>query len=225
MGFGPPHILGVYGFTLSKGVHWDLGSLTYMCHPFLLAEAEKEDAGGTQHQDAEHEAAPSRERGPHHRECCPREGEAGLGDWGTPHNGVPPASPHPTVLQEESCQAKRSPSSPQGGPKKRSAFGDLTNVSAALWGGGCAALLRAPRGSLPPFFFFPLCLPRSPTPKPGSQEPGGGGEEGWGEIRPPQGAEGPRCQEQRSQPEKVSTQVRWGWGGRPLRPWGGDFLG
>lgn len=131
LGFGPPHILGVYGFTLSRGVHWDLGSLTYMCHPFLLAEAEKEDAGGTQHQDAEHEAAPSRERGPHHRECCPREGEAGLGDWGTPHNGVPPASPHPTVLQEESCQAKRSPSSPQGGPKKRSAFGDLTNVSAA----------------------------------------------------------------------------------------------
>uniref|UniRef100_A0A493SX48 Uncharacterized protein n=1 Tax=Anas platyrhynchos platyrhynchos TaxID=8840 RepID=A0A493SX48_ANAPP len=114
---------------------------------------------------------------------------------------------------------------PRGGPKKRSAFGDLTNVSAALWGGGCAALLRAPRGSLPPFFFFPPCLPRSPTPKPGSQEPGGGGEEGWGEIRPPQGAEGPRCQEQRSQPEKVSTQVRWGWGGRPLRPWGGGFLG
>lgn len=75
---------------------------------------------------------------------------------------MPPASPHPTVLQEESCQAKRSPSSPQGGPKKRSAFGDLTNVSAALWGGGCAALLRAPRGSLPPFFFFPsafLALP------------------------------------------------------------------
>lgn len=132
LGFGPPHILGVYGFTLSRGVHWDLGFLTYMCHPFLLAEAEKEDAGGTQHQDAEHEAAPSRERGPHHRECCPREGEAGLGGWGgTPHNGVPPASPHPTVLQEESCQAKRSPSSPQGGPKKRSAFGDLTNVSAA----------------------------------------------------------------------------------------------
>ncbi|NXG32622.1 CCNB3 protein, partial [Dromaius novaehollandiae] len=30
--------------------------------------------------------------------------------------------------QEESCQAKRSPSSPQGGPKKRSAFGDITNA-------------------------------------------------------------------------------------------------
>ncbi|KAI6078409.1 G2/mitotic-specific cyclin-B3 [Aix galericulata] len=30
--------------------------------------------------------------------------------------------------KEESCQAKRSPSSPQGGPKKRSAFGDLTNA-------------------------------------------------------------------------------------------------
>ncbi|XP_035180749.1 G2/mitotic-specific cyclin-B3-like [Oxyura jamaicensis] len=30
--------------------------------------------------------------------------------------------------KEESCQAKRSPSSPQGGPKKRSAFVDLTNA-------------------------------------------------------------------------------------------------
>ncbi|NWS46561.1 CCNB3 protein, partial [Probosciger aterrimus] len=29
--------------------------------------------------------------------------------------------------KEESCQAKRSPSSPQGAPKKRSAFGDITN--------------------------------------------------------------------------------------------------
>ncbi|NXJ69374.1 CCNB3 protein, partial [Rostratula benghalensis] len=30
--------------------------------------------------------------------------------------------------KEENCQAKRSPSSPQGGPKKRSAFGDITNA-------------------------------------------------------------------------------------------------
>ncbi|NWU58576.1 CCNB3 protein, partial [Dromas ardeola] len=30
--------------------------------------------------------------------------------------------------KEECCQAKRSPSSPQGGPKKRSAFGDITNA-------------------------------------------------------------------------------------------------
>ncbi|KAM6252193.1 G2/mitotic-specific cyclin-B3 isoform 3-T4 [Spheniscus humboldti] len=30
--------------------------------------------------------------------------------------------------KDESCQAKRSPSSPQGGPKKRSAFGDITNA-------------------------------------------------------------------------------------------------
>uniref|UniRef100_A0A8C8SZP9 G2/mitotic-specific cyclin-B3 n=1 Tax=Pelusios castaneus TaxID=367368 RepID=A0A8C8SZP9_9SAUR len=30
--------------------------------------------------------------------------------------------------KEESCQAKRSPSSPQGAPKKRSAFGDITNA-------------------------------------------------------------------------------------------------
>ncbi|KFW94274.1 G2/mitotic-specific cyclin-B3, partial [Phalacrocorax carbo] len=34
--------------------------------------------------------------------------------------------------QEESSQAKRSPSSPQGGPKKRSAFGDITNVSSSV---------------------------------------------------------------------------------------------
>ncbi|NWX97361.1 CCNB3 protein, partial [Nothoprocta ornata] len=39
-----------------------------------------------------------------------------------------PAAPHASPLQEESCQAKRSPSSPQGGPKKRSAFGDITNA-------------------------------------------------------------------------------------------------
>lgn len=70
---------------------------------------------------------------------------------GGPRSGVPPAPPHPALLQEESCQAKRSPSSPQGGPKKRSAFGDLTNVSASLWGGGCAALLAAPQGSPHPF--------------------------------------------------------------------------
>ncbi|KFQ19959.1 G2/mitotic-specific cyclin-B3, partial [Mesitornis unicolor] len=30
--------------------------------------------------------------------------------------------------KEENSQAKRSPSSPQGGPKKRSAFGDITNA-------------------------------------------------------------------------------------------------
>lgn len=34
-------------------------------------------------------------------------------------------------------QAKRSPSSPQGAPKKRSAFGDITNVSwGSVQGGG-----------------------------------------------------------------------------------------
>ncbi|NXS13180.1 CCNB3 protein, partial [Neodrepanis coruscans] len=30
--------------------------------------------------------------------------------------------------KEENCYAKRSSSSPQGGPKKRSAFGDITNA-------------------------------------------------------------------------------------------------
>ncbi|XP_050757798.1 G2/mitotic-specific cyclin-B3 isoform X1 [Gymnogyps californianus] len=38
------------------------------------------------------------------------------------------ANPEKPLLQEEGCQAKRSPSSPQGGPKKRSAFGDITNA-------------------------------------------------------------------------------------------------
>ncbi|XP_048815727.1 G2/mitotic-specific cyclin-B3 [Lagopus muta] len=46
----------------------------------------------------------------------------------------PRASKAPSVTEnvpqekEEGCQAKRSPSSPQGGPKKRSAFGDITNA-------------------------------------------------------------------------------------------------
>uniref|UniRef100_A0A8C3J4I6 Uncharacterized protein n=1 Tax=Calidris pygmaea TaxID=425635 RepID=A0A8C3J4I6_9CHAR len=47
--------------------------------------------------------------------------------------GCFPRAPGPTrARQGESCQAKRSPSSPQGGPKKRSAFGDITNVSASV---------------------------------------------------------------------------------------------
>ncbi|XP_062440766.1 G2/mitotic-specific cyclin-B3 [Rhea pennata] len=46
----------------------------------------------------------------------PRAGKAGS----VTENGKPE--------KEESCQAKRSPSSPQGGPKKRSAFGDITNA-------------------------------------------------------------------------------------------------
>ncbi|NWX22585.1 CCNB3 protein, partial [Aegotheles bennettii] len=41
---------------------------------------------------------------------------------------VGPATENPNLGKEESCQAKRSPSSPQGGPKKRSAFGDITNA-------------------------------------------------------------------------------------------------
>ncbi|NXW22022.1 CCNB3 protein, partial [Circaetus pectoralis] len=41
---------------------------------------------------------------------------------------VGPAAANPNPEKEESCQAKRSPSSPQGGPKKRSAFGDITNA-------------------------------------------------------------------------------------------------
>ncbi|NWH76469.1 CCNB3 protein, partial [Piaya cayana] len=39
-----------------------------------------------------------------------------------------PAAENINPEKEESCQAKRSLSSPQGGPKKRSAFGDLTNA-------------------------------------------------------------------------------------------------
>ncbi|XP_068008318.1 G2/mitotic-specific cyclin-B3 isoform X1 [Melanerpes formicivorus] len=39
-----------------------------------------------------------------------------------------PATENVNPEKEESCQAKRSPSSPQGGPKKRSAFGDITNA-------------------------------------------------------------------------------------------------
>uniref|UniRef100_A0A8C6K078 G2/mitotic-specific cyclin-B3 n=1 Tax=Melopsittacus undulatus TaxID=13146 RepID=A0A8C6K078_MELUD len=38
-----------------------------------------------------------------------------------------PAAENANPEKEESCQAKRSPSSPQGAPKKRSAFGDITN--------------------------------------------------------------------------------------------------
>ncbi|NXC21348.1 CCNB3 protein, partial [Corythaeola cristata] len=41
---------------------------------------------------------------------------------------VGPAAENAKPEKEESCQAKRSPSSPQGGPKKRSAFGDITNA-------------------------------------------------------------------------------------------------
>ncbi|NXJ00171.1 CCNB3 protein, partial [Psophia crepitans] len=41
---------------------------------------------------------------------------------------VGPAAQNANPEKEESCQAKRSPSSPQGGPKKRSAFGDITNA-------------------------------------------------------------------------------------------------
>ncbi|KAM6300086.1 G2/mitotic-specific cyclin-B3 [Aegotheles albertisi] len=41
---------------------------------------------------------------------------------------VGPATENSNLGKEESCQAKRSPSSPQGGPKKRSAFGDITNA-------------------------------------------------------------------------------------------------
>ncbi|XP_009902624.2 G2/mitotic-specific cyclin-B3 [Dryobates pubescens] len=41
---------------------------------------------------------------------------------------VAPATENVNPEKEESCQAKRSPSSPQGGPKKRSAFGDITNA-------------------------------------------------------------------------------------------------
>ncbi|NXA23299.1 CCNB3 protein, partial [Ibidorhyncha struthersii] len=42
--------------------------------------------------------------------------------------GVGAAAENANPEKEESSQAKRSPSSPQGGPKKRSAFGDITNA-------------------------------------------------------------------------------------------------
>ncbi|XP_066189914.1 G2/mitotic-specific cyclin-B3 isoform X4 [Sylvia atricapilla] len=41
---------------------------------------------------------------------------------------VGPAAENVDPEKEESCHAKRSSSSPQGGPKKRSAFGDITNA-------------------------------------------------------------------------------------------------
>ncbi|XP_016153861.1 PREDICTED: G2/mitotic-specific cyclin-B3-like isoform X1 [Ficedula albicollis] len=41
---------------------------------------------------------------------------------------VGPATENVDPEKEESCHAKRSSSSPQGGPKKRSAFGDITNA-------------------------------------------------------------------------------------------------
>ncbi|KAF1645626.1 G2/mitotic-specific cyclin-B3, partial [Eudyptes chrysocome] len=41
---------------------------------------------------------------------------------------VSSAAENANAEKDESCQAKRSPSSPQGGPKKRSAFGDITNA-------------------------------------------------------------------------------------------------
>ncbi|NXL26952.1 CCNB3 protein, partial [Glaucidium brasilianum] len=41
---------------------------------------------------------------------------------------VGPATENTDPEKEESSQNKRSPSSPQGGPKKRSAFGDITNA-------------------------------------------------------------------------------------------------
>ncbi|NXU68148.1 CCNB3 protein, partial [Horornis vulcanius] len=41
---------------------------------------------------------------------------------------VGPAAENVDPEKEECCHAKRSSSSPQGGPKKRSAFGDITNA-------------------------------------------------------------------------------------------------
>ncbi|NWV59746.1 CCNB3 protein, partial [Malurus elegans] len=41
---------------------------------------------------------------------------------------VGPAAENVDPEKEESCHTKRSSSSPQGGPKKRSAFGDITNA-------------------------------------------------------------------------------------------------
>lgn len=46
-----------------------------------------------------------------------------------PINKVPGVENHRPETQEDATQSKRSPSSPQGGPKKRSAFGDLTNAN------------------------------------------------------------------------------------------------
>lgn len=117
--------------------------------PSLLAEAEEEDAGGTQQQGTEQQAAPSQQGALRYRECPPREGMAvGYGGRGGSLRAAPgPASP--AVLQEEGCQAKRSPSSPQGGPKKRSAFGDITNVSALL----CSQPLPHERRSASPYLF------------------------------------------------------------------------
>nr|XP_056715588.1 G2/mitotic-specific cyclin-B3 [Euleptes europaea] len=45
-----------------------------------------------------------------------------------PYTSRAPAVENAQAKKEESCQAKRSPSSPQGAPKKRSAFGDITNA-------------------------------------------------------------------------------------------------
>ncbi|XP_054852528.1 G2/mitotic-specific cyclin-B3 isoform X2 [Eublepharis macularius] len=45
-----------------------------------------------------------------------------------PCPGRVPAVENAQAKKEESSQAKRSPSSPQGAPKKRSAFGDITNA-------------------------------------------------------------------------------------------------
>lgn len=128
--------------------------------PSLLAEAEEEDAGGTQQQGTEQQAAPSQQGALRYRECPPREGMAvGYGGRGGSLRAAPgPASP--AVLQEEGCQAKRSPSSPQGGPKKRSAFGDITNVSALL----CSQPLPHERRSASPYLFATFSS-LSPPPK------------------------------------------------------------
>ncbi|XP_060105642.1 G2/mitotic-specific cyclin-B3 [Heteronotia binoei] len=52
--------------------------------------------------------------------------------------------------KEESSQTKRSPSSPQGAPKKRSAFGDITNAQHILGKKGTAkaASKKVPKGSV-----------------------------------------------------------------------------
>ncbi|XP_015264419.1 PREDICTED: G2/mitotic-specific cyclin-B3 [Gekko japonicus] len=70
-----------------------------------------------------------------------------------PCPGRAPAVENAQAKKEESSQAKRSPSSPQGAPKKRSAFGDITNAHKTQHILGKketakAASKKAPKGSV-----------------------------------------------------------------------------
>lgn len=163
LGFGPPHILGVYGFTLSRGVHWDLGSLTYMCPPFCSQRPRKRMPVARNAKTLSTKQLRTGKGAPVTENVAPEKVRPGWETGGTPSQRGAPCVPSPYCVAGGELPGQAVPVLAPGGAQEALGVRGPHQRECCFVGRGlCCPPESTPRLTSPLFYFSPAFLALPP---------------------------------------------------------------